>query len=122
MSKNNENEDFWDDKEYGIKNITHFSKKMLKLVARESGFTKKECDEYISIENVKGIIEEHAKKNSKGRLIINEEITNTIFEKIENWLTGFQLARMCSEGILDCYWDSEKNCMVFKKSDDYADE
>ena len=94
---------------YKIKNIKIFSKKILSMSCKYIEMDLEEAKSYIKISNVVQIVKEKSKKG----LIINEEIADDIVEEIQSWLVGCQLAKMCAEDILECYWSDEGCCMVF---------
>lgn len=104
---------------YEIRNLSAFSRSIGKQVAREGGFTVRELKTYISVKNIKNIVRKYANYKNEA-FYIDEERTHLVCEEIFDWLTGVNLAKLASEDYLDCWWDSEKNTMIFKKK--YSDE
>jgi hypothetical protein len=103
------------EKRYRIKDLEAFSKKMLRLGGEEIGIDEKRRLKYITLKNVEGIIRENAiYREETGSLYITESIAENIVDEISNWLLGVEVAEMCSNGKLECYWDNKQNCMVFK--------
>tara|TARA_B100001778_G_C18423522_1_gene554377 strand:- start:439 stop:771 length:333 start_codon:yes stop_codon:yes gene_type:complete len=98
---------------YEIKNLGQFAKGLAKEVARSSYFSFEQLKNYITVKNIKNIIKDYASKDKKGCYVIDEIKANAACEDILDWLIGVDLARMCAEDILDCYWDDKQNCMVF---------
>lgn len=105
-----------EDKVWRIKDFDGFCKQTLKICCAQLGMEKPEYDKYITIENVQQIVKSCAEIEDED-LYLTEEIFEKITEEIQNWVMGVQLSKMCSKGDLDCYWDSDKNCMVFKVAD-----
>jgi len=96
-----------------IKNLNKFAKHIGKSVAMDAGFDIQDLKKYISVKNIKGIIYQYSEMDEQGNRLISEDMLNNICSDIFEWLIGVDLARMASEDIIDCAWDSEHNCMVF---------
>lgn len=110
---------------YAIKNLNTFSKALGRTIAEEAGFTTKELKSYIKVANIKSIIREHARVGEDGLLEINESRLDKISLDIFDWLAGVDLAKLTAEGLYDCWWDDEKDMMVFshaKKDKDLTEE
>lgn len=101
------------DEEYKIQNLDKFCKKILSMSCKYMEMELKEAKQYITLDNVSQIVKEKTKKD----LVINEEIADKIVEEIQAWLLGVQLARMCAEDTLECYWSDKEGCMVFSVKD-----
>lgn len=102
-------------KPYEITRVNEFSKKIGKLVARQVQMKYSELKDSITVKNIKGIIYEHCSETSQeGYPILTTEQLDIICEDIFSWLAGVKLAREAAEDKLDCYWNNEKNCMIFK--------
>ena len=99
---------------YEIQDINKISKNIAKAVAKYAGFSYKELRSYIKVANVKQIVEKYSSFNQRGNLCIDEEEAQAACEEIFDWLVGVDLAKLASNGDLDCYWDNEQNCMIFK--------
>ena len=109
---------------YEIENLNQFAKMVGLEVAKDIGFKRSDLKDYISVKNIKGIVKQHAsKKVPSGKLFLTkrqaEKVCNDVFE----WLAGFELAKQAADGKLDCWWDDEKNRMVFeaREQDDEVD-
>jgi len=95
--------------------LDKFSKKLAKLVARESGYTMKELRAYIRPSNVKGIVKNYVEYDEvENMFVITEEAACEASEEILDWLVGVELAKLAADDVLDAYWDDETNQMVFK--------
>ena len=75
---------------------------------------KENLDEFITIAQVINLI----KKNNLGQdenqyYIIDENIFNSIFEEIRQWLYEVGLCKLAAKGLVDCAWDNDSNEMVF---------
>ena len=99
---------------YEIKSLNSFSKSLGKQVAKQSGFSKNELINYITVKNIKQMVRLHASKQ-KGKMYIDEKRTLKICGEIFDWLVGVDLAKLAAQDKLECYWDDKKNTMVFKK-------
>ena len=101
-------------KPYEITRVNEFSKKIGKLVAKQIHMKYSELKDSITVRNIKGIIYEHCDTSEEGYPILTTEDLDIICEDIFSWLAGVKLAREAAEDKLDCYWNNEKNCMIFK--------
>ena len=111
-----------EEKRYRIKDIEAFSKKMLRLGAEHIGIEEERRSKYINLKNVEEIVKENSiYRESTDSFYVTEEIAEKIVDEISNWLLGVELAEMCSNGKLECYWDNKQNCMVFKVSEEYRE-
>lgn len=99
-----------------IKNIKKLAKFLAINTAQECGIDlkKDKIKNYINCSNITQIIREHAKKNKNGDLLINNKILYKIQEDITSWIIGVILAKSAANDEIDCLWDDNKNCMVFK--------
>ena len=110
---------------YEIKNMGAFAKGLAKEVAKSSYFSYDQLKDYITVKNIKHIIKDYASRNKKGRYYIGEKEASEACDEILDWLIGVDLARMCAADVLDCYWDDDKDCMVFmekKKTNKNGDQ
>lgn len=99
---------------YKIANMTVLAKTLGKTVARDADFTYDQLRDYISVQNIKNIIEDYADKDEDGCKAISNEGVASVMSDIFDWLLGRDLATMCANDQLDCYWDDKINEMVFK--------
>ena len=56
------------------------------------------------------------------KYIANEGILDTILEETRNWIVGITLARLASQGQLECAWDVERDCMIFWRAKNAEEE
>lgn len=96
-----------------FKDIRKFSLKIGKFVARSAGYTVKELRSFINVSNVEGIVRQHA-TIEENCFKLSEKQAEKICDEILDWLVGVELAKMAAEGSLDCYWDDDRDQMVFK--------
>lgn len=89
--------------------------------AAAGSFTEKyseNLDEFISVEQVIGLIEENSVgKDEEDNYLITEESFGELFEKIRNRLYSVGLSRLAAKGLVECAWDDETNEMIFWLSD-----
>lgn len=106
---------------YRIKNMVGFSKKILSIACNGIGIDEAEYKNYINIDNVKQIVKIHSEQ-SEDDFYVDDDVIEKICDELQNWVLGVQLSKMCSEGTLDCYWDDEGDCMVFKVAEEKGDK
>ena len=83
-------------------------------MAKDADFSYTELRKYISVGNITNIVRHYAHRDKDGSACISTEgITNSMAD-IFDWIVGRDLATMAAEDKLDCYWDDEKNEMVFR--------
>jgi len=103
---------------YEIENLNQFAKMIGLEVAKDAGFKKSDLKKYISVKNIKGIVKEHAsKKRGSNKLWLTKTQAEVICEDIFEWLAGFELAKQAADDKLDCWWDDEKDRMIFKRKE-----
>lgn len=100
-----------------IKHLKKMAKFMAKNVALDCGFSINDLKEYMTVKNAENIIKEYAKKDIEGNLLVNEEIIEKICFSMSEWLIGVNLAKLAAQDLLNCAWDSKKNCMIFSKKE-----
>lgn len=98
-----------------------FSKKILSIACNDIGIDEVEYKNYINIDNVKQIVKMHSEE-SEDDFYVNDDVIEKICDELQNWVLGVQLSKMCSEGKLDCYWDDEADCMIFKVAEENGDK
>jgi hypothetical protein len=101
-----------------IKDLHRFSRHIGVSALKECGIntSKEKLKDYITQHNITEIVTQYAKTNNKGEYFINNRIFAKIHGSIIDWVVGVSLAKAASEGEIDCYWDNEKNCMMFSKT------
>jgi hypothetical protein len=108
---------------YEIKDMRGFAKSIGKTVAEDLQMDKSELKDYITVKNVVEMATQYCiydKTNKK--FIANEGILDTILEETRDWIIGLSLARLSSEGHLECAWDDERECMIFWRPDNAEEE
>ena len=69
---------------------------------------------YCSLDEIETIIQDNSvEKDENGRSVITIESYNQIIDDVINRIQSVVLARLASEGHLECAWDDELNDMVF---------
>lgn len=96
-----------------IKNLTDAAKHLGKDIAKRRQIPLRELKNYISVKEIKSLIQQYAHKSDEGDLMMNFTILNKICQEVEWWVSGIELCKMASNDLLDVYWDEEKNCMTF---------
>ena len=108
---------------YEIKNLNGMAKGLGKEVAKDNGFSKKELHSFIKVSNIRSIIQQYA-QSKRGKFYIDDNDISKAYEEVHHWLVGVDLAKRAADDTIDCYWDDERDCMVFKdkkgKKDDLA--
>jgi hypothetical protein len=103
-------------RKYEIEDVTQFSKKLAKSVARDGGYTFKELKEYINVGNVKKIVKKYSKLKN-GRWMTTDENIFAMSSEILDWLLGVETAKLAADDILNCYWSDEKEAFMFSAKD-----
>lgn len=104
------NEDF-----YAITNIDGYATQMRKAAGE---FISKEnednLDDYISIGQIVNLVNEHCLGfDEENRPILDEDTNEFIFESTVDWIHNVGLAKLASQGLVECAWDNESNEMIF---------
>lgn len=110
MSKKKNNQ------KYSIKDIngmiTHIIKEVSEYFNTNEDF--QEILSYCSTNEIEVIIKDNAVgEDASGRSIITIESYNQIIDDVISRIQSAVLARLASEGHLECGWDDELNDMVF---------
>tara|TARA_R110000868_G_scaffold554_3_gene4108 strand:- start:877 stop:1212 length:336 start_codon:yes stop_codon:yes gene_type:complete len=107
--------DNMDKEEHKFKDLNKFSKDLGKFVARVSGYRLSQIKKYIKVNNVKNIVKKYAKYNLPNNIYtLSEDDASEACEEILDWLVGVELASLAADDVLDCWWDDEKNQMMFE--------
>lgn len=108
---------------YEIKNLKAFARKVGKTVAEDLELETSELKDYITIKNVLQLTAQYCMydKYSK-KYVANETILETIIDETRNWIVGLTLARMASQGQLECAWDDKMDCMIFWRPENAEEE
>lgn len=69
---------------------------------------------YISIGQMINLIKEHCVSiDDKNRPLLNEDTNEQIYESTVVWIHNIGLARLASQGFIECAWDEKDNEMIF---------
>ena len=98
---------------YVISNMGKLAKNVTKNVFKELNIPFKNYKEYINAKNTVGIIKEKSMMKN-GKYCMDDEMFSSVYETIFDWVLGVHLAKECSNGNLECYWNDKENCMVFR--------
>lgn len=110
---------FEDTNVYSIVDLDKYAISLRDAVARtfEEQYSEN-LDEYISIQQIKGVIEGYSLgEDEDGRLLITEEVFNDIFDDIREWFYEVGLSKLAAKGVIECAWDNDTNQMVFWTKD-----
>lgn len=100
---------------YVISNLEGFANSIRENAAKSfaENYTEN-LDDFISINQVVGLIKEQSDSITEdNQIIITEDNFNNIFDEIRVRLYEVGLARLASKGYIDCAWNSETNEMEF---------
>lgn len=99
-----------------IKDLSKLIKYLAFNTAKECGINTKEdkIKNYINASNIKQIVAEHARVDKHGNMMINNKIFSKIQDDVLEWILGVSLAKAAAKNEIECSWDDEKNCMIFK--------
>ena len=71
-------------------------------------------DEYISLNQMIGLVKQHCKGyDNEDRPLLDEQTNEQIFEDIAIWIHDVGLAKLAAKDLIECAWDNENNEMVF---------
>ena len=80
----------------------------------ENNQNEDDLDSYISINQILNIIEEeNLGYDDENRPLINQQITEDIFETIMTWIHNVGISKLAGQNLIECAWDDELNDMVF---------
>lgn len=107
MSKNNE-------EVYAITNIEGYASEMREAAANSFAENHEDIDSYISLNQMINLIRsECIGFDDQDRPLLNEDANEKIYESTVTWINNVGLARLASEGYIECAWDNNSNEMVF---------
>lgn len=118
--KNQEEDDDDKDAVYKVKDLEEYCKSIAKRTSEEFDVENwKEILDYISLEQIEQIARDFSLGESDdGFLIINEEKYLLAIEEVLTRVQSLIIAKLASEGFLECAWDDEINDMVFWLSEE----
>lgn len=71
-------------------------------------------DDYISLQQMQNLVlNECIGFDEEKRPILDETANENVFEKTITWIHNVGLAKLASQNLIECAWDSEINAMVF---------
>lgn len=100
---------------YAITDIEGYAKEVRHFAACNlSGDYTENLDEFISINQMIGLIEQHcAGHDDNDRPLVDETIHTDIVNDVTTWIQNVGLAKLAANGSLECAWDSNTNTMIF---------
>ena len=103
-----------------IQNLNKFTKHMAKDICKLMDIEYKELKEYITFSQAKNLVKEYARDDDDGCFSINQRRFDRLTEELHDWILGIELFKLTVKGDLDCYWDDDKNTMIFKQNADLS--
>lgn len=94
--------------------MNRLAKILGKTVAKDADYSHSDLKRYISVGNIKNIIQKHIRKDKSGRTVISSNGISDSMGEIFDWLTSREIASLAAQDKIDCFWDSEKNQMMFQ--------
>lgn len=105
-----------DSQVYTIIDIEGYAQQIRKEAAKSisEGSKNEELDEYISIEQIIGLVNNNCLGfDEEDRPQLNETLNRKIFEETAIWIHNVGLAKLAAKDFVECAWDDEINEMVF---------
>lgn len=103
-----------------IQNLNKFTKHMAKDMCKLMDIEYRELKEYITFSQAKSLVKEYARDDDDGCFSINQRRFDRLTEELHDWILGIELCKLTVKGDLDCYWDDDKNTMIFKQNADLS--
>jgi hypothetical protein len=102
-------------KVYAITNLDGYSAEMRKAAADALCDNNTEnLDDYISLYQMKGLVEEHCiGYDNQDHPLLNEETSEMIFEEATVWINNVGLAKLAGKDLIECSFDDEVNDFIF---------
>ena len=102
-------------KVYAITNLDGYSDEMRKAAANAlCEDATDNLDDYISLEQMKGLVEENCVGyDDEDRPLLNEEVNELIFEEATVWINNVGLAKLAGKDLIECAWDDETGDFIF---------
>ena len=107
---------------YAIVDLQGYLTQMREAAAKSiCGNTDDNLDEYISLNQMIGLVKQHCKGyDNEDRPLFDEISNEQIFEDIAIWIHDVGLAKLAAKDLIECAWDNESNEMVFWAKEDKA--
>lgn len=110
-----------ENKVYAITDLNGYASQMrLEAVkAISDNYENDNLDEYISINEVVGIVDAHSLgMDENNRYLLDEESNEDVFDEVTVWINNIGLAKLAGKNLVECAWDNEANQMVFWAKDE----
>lgn len=100
---------------YAITDIDGYATQMRKAAGEFiSKDNQDNLEEYISIGQIINLVNEHCLGyDDNDRPILDEETNEFLFESTVDWIHNVGLAKLASQGLVECAWDDKTNEMTF---------
>ena len=100
---------------YSIVDITGYATTLRRYAADSLAENNMDnLDDYITINQVIGVIKEYASGlDDNDHYIINEDISENIYLDIVEWIYDVGVAKLAAENKIECAWDDDLNKMIF---------
>lgn len=104
---------------FSITDFDGYANSMRQVAAEEYGYDNDEdLDQYITLAEAKNIITDRPLNyDEENRPMISEDIHQTIFTEICEWIFNIGLAKLAAADKIECAWCIETNTMIFWKQD-----
>lgn len=86
----------------------------LNPIGDQTQLNTNDLNDFITINQIYSLIDGYALgQDDEGQYLIDAECHDHIIEDIRNWIFNVGLAKLASQGYIECAWDSDINEMVF---------
>jgi hypothetical protein len=99
---------------YIINEFDEFAKEIREIVARNLGADDMEdINSYITVNQVKGLIIEHATSMKNDKPILDEKGLFDACEEIQSMIMDAGLSKLAAKGLIECSWSDEDEDFIF---------
>jgi hypothetical protein len=99
---------------YAITNLKGYASEMREAAANSFSESHDDIDSYISLHQMINLVKsECIGFDDQNRPLLNEDANEKIYESTVTWINNFGLAKLASQGYVECAWDDKTNEMVF---------
>jgi len=91
-----------------IRNINKFTKSLAKDVCYSLDIPMKDLKHYMTFKQAKNLVKEFCDDDGYNYSMTRNGF-NLCATEMTNWLIGFELAKLSSDGKFECYWDDVSN-------------
>ena len=103
---------------YIINEFDKFAEEIREIVARNMGADDiEDINEYITVNQVKGLLIEHASEVKNNKPVLDERGLFDACEDIQALITDSGLSKLAAKGLIECSWSDEENDFIFWLSD-----